>query len=122
MARHAIVTGVLLIALSLGFAFVGGQFHPTAMIPGVIGLLILVCGLIAREESKRKHAMHAAVVLGVLGVLGSLRGAPQWPNLFAGQPMASNAPLQQLLLFVICGVFVVLCVNSFINARRARAA
>ena len=121
MARTAIATGALLILLSLGFAFVGGQFHPTAMIPGFIGLLILVCGLVARNESKRKHAMHAAAMLGVIGVLGSLRGAPKWGALVSGQPMESNAPLQQLLLFIICGVFVILCVQSFIAARKARA-
>ena len=118
MARTAVATGVLLIVLSLGFAFAGGQFHPTAMIPGVIGLLILICGLLARNEDKRKHAMHAALALALLGVLGSLRGAPQWPALLSGQPVTSNAPLQQLLLMIICGVFLILGINSFIAARR----
>ncbi len=76
----------------------------------------------ARDEFKRKHAMHGAVVFGLLGLLGSVgMGMRKWPLLIQGAPVERPvAAWSQLIMAIICGVFVALCVRSFIAARRTR--
>ena len=62
--------------------------------------------------------MHAAAVvalLGVLGSLGQLIGSPA-----AGSDDADIAKTAGLLNLALCGVFLVLAVWSFVQARRAR--
>jgi hypothetical protein len=121
MAKHAISVGALLIVLAVAFFVLTGASHYTALIPGGIGFPILICGLIARDESKRKHAMHGAVVFGVLGVLGSASRAFKLPALLNG---AQDDPLpvyESAVMFILCLVFVILCVNSFISVRRSQS-
>jgi hypothetical protein len=90
------------------------------LIPAFIGVPIFALGLVARNPLRRKDAMHGAVMFGLIGFLGSLMGARKWPALLSGQ--AVERPLaawEQLAMAIICLVFVVLCVRSFIAARRA---
>jgi uncharacterized membrane protein HdeD (DUF308 family) len=120
VAKLATAVGVLLIAL--GVVFFGLTQQKTALIPSGIGLFILVFGLIARDPARRKHAMHGAVFFGLLGFLGSLMGAKNWPALLSGQAHTLARPLaalEQLIMAVICLFFVIACVKSFIDARRA---
>jgi hypothetical protein len=80
---------------------------------------LLVCGLIARDESKRKHAMHGAAIVALLGVLGSAPIAAGLPAALNGTSARPLASIESALLLVICLAFVVLCVNSFMAARRS---
>jgi hypothetical protein len=58
--------------------------------------------------------------VGLFGLLaGAGMGLPKW---FAGGWESSAAMRSQLCLAAICLVFVILCINSFIQARRRRAA
>jgi hypothetical protein len=120
MAKIAIAIGTLLLVLALAFFLLTGASHFTALIPAGIGIPILVCGLIARDESKRKHAVHGAVVFGLLGVLGSASRAFKLPVILRGAPGDLLPVYESAAMFIICLVFVILCVNSFIAARRAR--
>jgi hypothetical protein len=81
-------------------------------------VLLLVCGLIARDEAKRKHAMHAAAAVALLGVLGSAPIAAGLPAALNGTSARPLASIESALLFLTCLVFVILCVNSFMAARR----
>jgi hypothetical protein len=122
MANVTIGFGLALAALGLGGYFATGRASLTALIPLAFGLLLLVCGALARQESLRKHAMHAAAVVGLLGFLGPLRVLPQMLRLLGGQDVPHRAAvLDQLAMMVVCGVFLVLCIRSFVMARRARA-
>lgn len=121
MAKVTIATGIILILLGIGF-FVGiGESSYTALIPALFGLPILAFGLVARKESARKHAMHAAVLFGLLGFLGSFgMGLGKWRLMAQGVPVPRPlAAWEQLAMAIICGAFVVLCIVSFIKARRA---
>jgi hypothetical protein len=121
MANIAILFGVLLIALGLIGWFGTGMESPTALIPSVFGLLLVVAGVIARNESRRKHAMHAAAMVGLLGLLGSASGLLQLPALLAGgEVVRPAAAASKSAMAVLCAVFVALCVKSFIAARKAR--
>jgi hypothetical protein len=123
MANVTIGFGLALAALGLGGYLATGQTSLTALIPLAFGLLLLVCGVLARREPLRKHAMHAAAVLGLLGFLGPLRVFPQMLALLGGGAVPHRAAvLDQLLMLIVCGVFLALCIRSFVAARRARAA
>lgn len=121
MPQTAVVFGVLLCLVGVGFYAGTGAASVTALIPAFIGLPLVVAGRVARREGLRHHAMHAAALLGTLGLLGSLRGAAQLPALLGGgevpRPVAVAA---QSITATLCLVFVALCVRSFVNARRER--
>lgn len=122
MPRLAILFGALLVLLGIG-AYVanlgGDKASWTALIPAFFGLPILLLGLAGLKDSVRKHAMHAASALALLGVIGAL-GRPVAlllsGKLHWGVPLAS-----QIAMALLCGVFLGLCVKSFVDARRRRA-
>lgn len=121
MAKVTIATGVLLILLGIGFYIGVGESSFTALIPSFFGLPILAFGLVARKESARKHAMHAAVLFGLLGLAGSAgMGFRKWALMAQGVPIPRPmAAIEQLVMAIICGAFVVMCIVSFVKARRA---
>jgi len=119
MAITTVLTGVLLIALGLG-SFVGtGSEHKTALIPALFGLPILICGLLAQNAARRAMVMHIAVLIGTLGFLGSIFGFIKGVNgeAMRTRPIAVEA---QGVMALITAIFVGLCVQSFIKARKAR--
>jgi hypothetical protein len=118
VASTTIVFGTLLILLGV-IPYVMAR-QPTALIPAGVGLLLLVCGLIARNDRLRKHAMHAAVVVGLLGFLAAV-GRLGMVLARGGRPTALSGTSLGLMA-LLTGVFVVMCVRSFIAARRARNA
>ncbi|MBD3220566.1 hypothetical protein GF314_04940 [bacterium] len=123
MARTAMIFGVLLILLGL-LAYLGtGRDSATALIPAFFGLPLLLLGWLGRAESRRKHALHAAAVLAALGLAGSARGVPQAWQVLAGDEVARPmAAVVQAVMALLCLIFVVLAVRSFVAARRARSA
>lgn len=122
MASVTITFGGLLIALGVGGWVATGQESPTALIPAAFGLLLALLGMLARKESLRKHAMHGAAMVGLLGLLGSARGLMGLPALLSGEAERPAAVVSQVLMAVLCALFVWLCVRSFIAVRKAREA
>jgi lysylphosphatidylglycerol synthetase-like protein (DUF2156 family) len=121
MPQTAVAFGVLLCLVGVGFYAGTGGASVTALIPAFIGLPLVLAGALARREGLRRHAMHAAALLGTLGVLGSLRGAVKLPALLAGGEVARPAAVAaQSVTALLCLSFVALCVRSFVNARRER--
>ena len=93
------------------------------MIPVAFGVLLMVCGILGRKESRVKHAMHAAAILGVLGFLGSAPGLIKLPALLAGgEVLRPAAVIARSIMAILMLVFVGLCVRSFIAAKRLRKA
>lgn len=120
MANTTILFGVLLILLGAGGYVGSGMTSPTALIPAVFGLLLIVAGAITRNEARRKHAMHGAAMVGLLGFLGSASGLLQLPALMSGGEVARPmAVWSKSAMAALCLVFVGLCVKSFIDARRS---
>ena len=117
MAPVTIGVGVVLIVLGL-IGFIPHQ-APTALISAGFGAVIVALGVLARQDNMRKHAMHAAAMVGVLGfvgaavmaVLAAVRGT------YEERPWAFA---MQICMALTCGVFVALCVKSFVDARRRR--
>ena len=121
MARITIIVGILLIVLGWGGYFAGGRVSMTALIPAFFGIPIALLGMVALKEKLRKHAMHGAVLFGLLGFVGALVRPVK--AMFGEAPFELNlATGSQLVMSAICLVFVILCVKSFIDARKAREA
>ena len=123
MANISIVFGALLVALGVGGFVASGQMHghyaPTALIPAYLGVLIAVMGGVAQNPKLRMHAMHIAVLFGLLGFLMAT-----W-RLIKALSSGEGTSLGRFTLggmAVLTLIYVILCVRSFINARRNRIA
>ena len=121
MPFTAIIFGILLVLTGI-VGYIHGVLNDkaslTAFIPAAFGVLIIVFGAVAQmRESLRKHMMHGAVVVGLLGFLiPAGRLASKYSEF-----TLSAAVVSQLVMALLCLVFVLLCVRSFIAARRNSA-
>ena len=114
-----ILFGLLLTALGVYGYTSATPPHVTALIPAFFGVVFVVLAYVARNEAARKHAMHVAVALALVGALASLARAI--PAAIGGQ-LTRPAVLAQIVTAVVMGFYVVMGVQSFIAARRARKA
>jgi nitrate/nitrite transporter NarK len=124
MSRVAILFGVLLIALGLvGYLSpetlgkLGPKGNsPTALIPAGVGAVLLLCGLIVEfAPGTRKHVMHLAAVVGLVGAVGGFM-----PIKSNNADFSMAGAVSGVLMVVLCALFVVLCIRSFVLARIAR--
>jgi FtsH-binding integral membrane protein len=124
MPKVTIGFGAALVVLGLIGYFGSGAESVTALIPTFFGIILAVLGVVAQNESRRPHAMHAAAALAVLGLLGSFMGLFQLPALISGDTSVERpwAVAVQSVMAVVLAVFVALCVRSFMDARRSRTA
>ena len=122
MPRITIIFSLIYIALGLGGYFLTGAVHKTALIPAVIGVVLLVLGLLGSKEKLRMHVMHAALLIGLLALLGTARSLLKLPAAFDGTAARPEAVFAQAATAVLSVVYLAVGVRSFIAARRARAA
>lgn len=150
MAKPTILFGIILIALA-AVAYLGSPDKPaapatdadstatvvadapaaeatgpskTTLIPALFGIPLLLCGFLGLKESRLKHAMHGAAMVGLLGALGGIgKGAMGLGKFFSGDPaLNSRAFFYTWAMAIICAVFVFMCVRSFIAAKKRRLA
>ncbi len=123
MASVSIICGILLILVGLGgyaYGMMEGRASLTALIPAVLGLILALLGFVANaKENLRKHIMHGAVLVGLVGFLATVSSVFKLPSLFDGTAERPAAIVAQFLTALISFVFVVLCVKSFVDARRS---
>jgi hypothetical protein len=93
---------------------------PTALIPAAIGVVLVLCGLLAFKESLRKHVMHLAVIVGLVGAIGGFMPLIRQYNKSGSFNPAKPSAISGEIMILVCAVFVGLCVKSFIDARKAR--
>lgn len=125
MAKLTVGFGILLFLLGIvGFVSTGSA-HPTALIPSAFGLLLAIFGTLAKTEDAKKRMlwMHIAVTVGLLGFLFTIPGLIDVIRMARGIAVKRPAAAEeQAVMWIICGIFVALCVRSFIAARRSRLA
>ena len=125
MAKVTISVGVLLILIAIAGFVATGSNHPTALIPGAAGLLFCIFGALAStpEPKKRMLWMHIAVTLALLLFLGSIRADIDVFRLAHGSTFEHPIALEEkAAMSLVCLLFVLLCVRSFVAARRGRLA
>jgi len=120
MAPIAIVFGLLLSGLGPVLFFLSDpeKQSATAFIPTGFGVVLLLCGILALNEKLRMHAMHGAALVGLLGLLmplGRVIYAATQPNFQFGLAAGGS-----LTMAALCGIFLALCIKSFIDVRIAR--
>ena len=123
MAKITLVIALLLDALGMDGYIGTGSLHPPALIPAWIGLALGIFGFLAisDNESRRKLFMHINVTIALLGFLGGLVEAIRG---YVHAKSAGIAPDQialasKLTLAGLLFIYVILCVRSFIAARRS---
>ena len=125
MAKFTIVTALVLIILGVAFFVATGSHAPTSLIPAYFGIVLGILGLLANTpDSKRRMIfMHIAVTVGLLGVIfPGWRAASAFIASSHGTAMVGPlAVKEEFAMAVICLIFVLMCIRSFISARRARA-
>jgi len=124
LAKLTLFFALVLIVLGVAVFVATGSHAPTALIPTWFGVVLGILGLLAgTDNSKRRMLfMHIAVTVGLIGFI-----FPGWRGL--GDLIAEShghavlrpaAMKEELAMAGICLVFVLLCVRSFIAARRQR--
>ena len=103
----------------------------TALIPGIIGLVLILLIMIAEAKPvARKHVMHAAVLFALFGfamVAKRIGSAVSEMNWLKDEPngiiqTSSLKPATMLISAGLLLIFIILCVVSFIQARKDMAA
>ena len=89
----------------------------TAAIPAFVGIPMLIGGLVAMKN--KMAGMHIAVLFSLLGALAGL--GRLIPSVIKGQ-LDGPAPKLVAAMTVICLLFTIMAVRSFIGARKARLA
>jgi FtsH-binding integral membrane protein len=123
-----VICGGLLVAVGV-MGYTGQEPNPetgkvsmTALIPAFVGGLLVVLGLLALKDGLRKHAMHFAAMVGLVGAVGGFMPLVRQYSKTGSLDLTKPSAVSGWLMILICAVFVGLCVNSFIQARRARKA
>src|SRR5690348_16918465 len=117
MPKITIVIGVLLLIEGLICYLAWQQLgaahqSPTALIPAFVGVpLILLGWASAAKPNLRMHLMHGAVTLALLGFLASLG---RFISVMVKNPAVNIGTMANLIMAILTGVYVVLCVRSFI--------
>lgn len=126
MAKVTIVFGILLIIVGLVGYWSTNSTHPTALIPTWFGLALAVGGFLAnsRSETQRKIFAHINVTVGLFGFLGAAGSALHnyGHNRSLGLDPDYKAMTYQLIMAGLMLIYVNLCIQSFIKARRSREA
>ena len=116
MPKITVVFGIFLSLLGLYGYYGMGSVSVTALIPLFIGVPIITLGVLSFDENKIKHSMHSASILMLLGLIGSLYRLIHKVSM--GNIDGSSIIL--ILMSVFCIIFLILAINSFIEARKAR--
>ena len=109
--------GVFLIAWGIVISIVSQAESFTSYIPSMLGAPLAVSGfMVMRKPEDRKLWMHIAATFGLLCALFGT-----WFFMVMGDGI-TYASGSQLMLLITGTAYTVLCVRSFIAARKAREA
>ena len=125
MAKLTIALGALLILVAVVCFVYTGSSHPTALIPAGIGIVFVLFGALANSPDPRKRMlwMHIAVTVALLLFLGTIPADIDVIRLSHGAYFAHPVAVEEkAVMSLLCLLFVLLCVRSFIAARRQRLA
>lgn len=121
---HATIAyGIILISVGIIGYNVTGMVSITALIPAFLGIIILVCGILAQKESRRKLFMHIALVFGLLGLLGTASALPSLFTMLGGEEVTRpGAVIGKSVTAILSLIFLLIGVKSFVDARRQPSA
>jgi hypothetical protein len=119
MILFAKAIGILLTLLGMIAYLASGGASITALIPAFFGIPLFILGYASRNEKLRKHLMHVAAALTLVGFIGTINGiGPLISLLTGGEVEHSGAAVAKSIMALLCLVFLIFAVRSFIAARR----
>lgn len=109
--------GIGLVLLGVG-AFVGtGSESVTALIPAVMGAVLIGCGVAGPSPERRRSADYAALVVSGVGAVGCTMNVAQFNELISGTAERPVAVAVSSVMFLVLVTFVVIGIVSFREAR-----
>lgn len=118
MTRLASSIGVLLVVVGVGGYVMTGAASATALIPAVIGVLLVALAVWGKKPTATKHAMHGAMVVALVGAAGSARGLMQLTALLGGGEVARPAAVYSQSITAVLLLFLIVAgIRSFMRAR-----
>ena len=124
MAKTTLIFATILILLGASIFIATGSHAPTALIPAFFGIVFGLLGLLANTNNNKRRMlfMHIAVTIGLMGFLfPGIRAAGDIFKLLRHQAVLRPIAMwEEIAMSLICLVFVLLSVRSFISARRTR--
>ncbi|MEJ5262981.1 MAG: hypothetical protein WHT45_09900 [Ignavibacterium sp.] len=119
MPKFSIILGIIFIVMGLYGYFGISSESITALIPTFFGIPLLILGWLGLNEKYLKHTMHGAAVLTLLGFVGTVGGLIKFFKMLGGAEMERPAAVTvQAIMAVLCLLFLIFAVKSFIDARR----
>lgn len=122
MTNLTFAIGGILTALGIVAYVATGAASFTALIPTFVGVLLLVCAVLAGKTALHRHGIHAALVVAVLAALGTLMNVAKLGDLFAGTAERPSAIVVSTVMLLLLVLYIVMGVRSFVAARRDAAA
>jgi|MDTC01.3.fsa_nt_gb hypothetical protein len=120
MENVSIIYGAFLIMWGFAVSFISDSDSVTSFIPSFFGIPILIFGFLSINYPKKKKLfMHIVVTFGLLVFIGGLDILRNFlkNNLFDNL----YADLSKLMMLITGLIFTILCVKSFIFARKNKA-
>lgn len=119
MPRIFFVFAFCFVLLGVGAYLGTGMESKTALIPAIFGVLMAGAGALSLKHLK--HGGHAAALIALLGFLGTSKSLWRIGELYHGTLERPTAVMVQAAFAILCFALIVLCVKSFIDARKARS-
>jgi hypothetical protein len=115
MENISLIYGIFLILWGIGVSYLSDSNSITSYIPSIFGLPILLFAVLALlVPSKKKLLMHILVTFGLIIFLGGLDFFRSLGNPFENVWADSS----KLMMMITGFLFTLLCVKSFIFARK----
>ena len=123
MSKLTIGLGISLVLIAITAFVLTGSNHPTALIPALAGLLFCCFGALANSPAPKKRMlwMHVAVTFALLAFLGTIKADLDVARLARGAIFEHPIAIEEkAAMSLLCLLFVLFCVRSFVAARRSR--
>lgn len=121
MPKLAISFGIVLVLIGLVSYFGISSESITALIPTFLGIPLLIAGYIGLNEKYLKHSMHVAAILMLIGFGGTVSGLIKFFKMIGGTETTRPAAVTvQAIMAILCLIFLILAIKSFIDARKNR--
>lgn len=116
MPKLTFITGAILVVVGV-VGYVATSFASmTALIPSVVGVLLLISGAIALKNLMA--GIHIALLFALLGALGMIMPLMNLGDLLAGEAENPGAVISAIVTVIVLVVYLILGVRSFLAARR----